>query len=224
MKKYLLVFIFLFYLYFSFSQRHVNVLKKDKYGIVFKNYNGNPYLNQRKHLLKYLEEITNVSRQDKLGKFAYIDSNRFDIFNMKTIQDSINSYFRVKNIIIKNDNYQNVNGKLKRRTIYLIDLECVEYDSLNCVQFIRLISVDSQCLKNTNKIKVGEIYKMKLYSYFQKDIVSPYVKDGVLVYQVRAPNSFFYSIIYMNIWVVKIDFNSYNWFESPNLKGLYYIP
>lgn len=223
MKKYLFIILFIYSLYFSFSQPYSISFKKSKYGIVFKN-GEHKYLNQRKHFLKFLEEITNVPRQDKLGKFAQIDSHKFDIDSKKNLPDSLISFFKINKIIIKRNNYQNIKGKLKKQTIYLIDIECVNNDSIDCPQYIRLISVNTKTLNKKNKIKVGEIYKMKIYSYFKKDIFSSFEYNGEIVNDMRGPGSYFYSIIYLNIWIAYIDFNSYNWFESSNLKGLYYIP
>ena len=199
----------------------------NQYGIVF-THQGIPYKNQKEHFLYFLEHINHDDYpiQDKLGKISFGKEKKIEKQGdgVLYIEDSIKSVFKIISIEKKRNNYQSVKNKLVRRTIYLIDIECVSDKKEQCPQYIRLLSVDTSYTKKRSKIKVGRTYKMTIHSFFSYDFLCKKDQEGNFIYTVRAPKTFSESFLYENIWVAYIDFISYNWFETPNLKGLYYFP
>lgn len=192
----------------------------------FSQINEDSYL-KKKSLKNYLDFLSIHSnyRQDKFGEIGFTDTNFINIKKGQTIiPDSIVSSFLIKNITKKKNNYQNYKGKIIKKTIYLIDIECVENSSFDYPNFIRLISVDTNSIKNNKKIKVGKVYRMKIFSFYRVDFFSSYEKDGVIVYPYRFKNAVYDNIFYGNLWIPEVDFRSYNWFKTNNLKGLYYFP
>ena len=86
--------------------------------------------------------------------------------------DSLVGIFKIKKIIEKKNNYQKIENKLIKRSIYFIDLECVNIYNDTCPDFIRLLSIkplDKISNKKLRKIKIGEEYQMKIFSFFKAD-------------------------------------------------------
>lgn len=215
MKKvfFLLLFILYFFPSFSYSQ----------YGIVFNDSLGKPFKNQKKHLLSFLTEQMFFKYQDKRGKIA-LDITLTEREDEAYLPDSIHGIFKINNIIEKKDNFVKKGNKLAKQTIFLIDIENIDTME-KYPQYIRLISVeiDNGVENKQKKIEIGQEYEMTIYSFFEKDCCRPIEEDGNIIYLTRKPNEQMTSIFFEDIWVVFIDISSYNMFETPNIKGLYYI-
>jgi len=146
-----------------------------KYGIRYYYFNGQHIVkNQRKQLLQYLSFVSNdtsLKAIDKHGKLKISDYNFYDLEKDKisyniTLPDSLVGIFKIKNIIEKKNNYQKIENKLIKRTIYFIDLECINIYNDTCPDFIRLLSIkplDKISNKKLRKIKIGEEYQMKIF-------------------------------------------------------------
>lgn len=205
-----------------------------KYGIRYYYFNGQHIVkNQRKQLLQYLSFVNNdtsLKAIDKHGKLKISDYNFYDLEKDKisyniTLPDSLVGIFKIKNIIEKKNNYQKIENKLIKRTIYFIDLECINIYNDTCPDFIRLLSIkplDTISNKKLRKIKIGKEYQMKIFSFFKADCCIKMNENGEIITIVRHPNSFRTSYLIYDIWVPYIDIGSYNLFETKNLKGLYY--
>ncbi|MDL2230803.1 hypothetical protein LJB75_00105 [Bacteroidales bacterium OttesenSCG-928-L19] len=196
--------------------------QKTKYGVVFYDWTKTPYKNQKEKMISYLNNKDDLIYQDKRGKIAISDTlkeRRDDVASI--LPDSIHSVFRISNILKKKNNFSKQEGRLTKKIIYLIDIENI--DSIEKYpQYLRLLSIDKRC-RGKKKIKVGQQYEMTIFSFFERDCCRPIEKDGQITYLIRKPNEHLISVLYEDIWVVYIDISSYNLFETPNLKGLYYV-
>jgi hypothetical protein len=205
-----------------------------KYGIRYYYFNGQHIVkNQRKQLLQYLSFVSNdtsLKAIDKHGKLKISDYNFYDLEKDKisyniTLPDSLVGIFKIKNIIEKKNNYQKIENKLIKRTIYFIDLECINIYNDTCPDFIRLLSIkplDKISNKKLRKIKIGEEYQMKIFSFFSNDYCKYIDSNNEVIFIARDPYFLHYSFLIYDIWVPYIDIGSYNLFETKNLKGLYY--
>ena len=221
--------IFLIIMFFSIFF-HLCAQEKlgSKYGIIVVDLQGKPMYKSEKKMLKYslkFDHSLSGFFMDKREKFWVADSTRlYSDSYLPILPDSIIGRFKIIKIIEKKDNYQLVKNKLKQKSIFLIDIESIDMDTIP--QFIRIISVDFPVnnLKESpmEEIKEGQQYQMCLYSFFEYDRWPKYPSDGVIM--MRQPNQGVSSILFNNIWVVKIDISSWNFFETSNLKGLYYLP
>lgn len=206
-----------------------------KYGIRYYYFNGQHVVkNQRKQLLQYLSFVSNdtsLKAIDKHGKLKISDYNFYDLEKDKisyniTLPDSLVGIFKIKNIIEKKNNYQKIENKLIKRTIYFIDLECINIYNDTCPDFIRLLSIkplDKISNKKLRKIKIGEEYQMKIFSFFSNDYCKYIDSNNEVIFIARDPYFLHYSFLIYDIWVpCTIDILSFNLFETSNLKGLYY--
>ncbi|HQM77812.1 MAG TPA: hypothetical protein PLA78_01455 [Bacteroidales bacterium] len=205
-----------------------------KYGIRYYYFNGQHVVkNQRKQLLQYLSFVNNdtsLKAIDKHGKLKISDYNFYDLEKDKisyniTLPDSLVGIFKIKNIIEKKNNYQKIENKLIKRTIYFIDLECINIYNDTCPDFIRLLSIkplDKISNKKLRKIKIGEEYQMKIFAFFSNDCCKYIDSNNEVIFIARDPYFLHYSFLIYDIWVPYIDIGSYNLFETKNLKGLYY--
>lgn len=200
--------------------------EKARYGIVVENIQGKPkYKSQKRQLIDFLKHIETSSYEpiDLRGKIKtlnYEKENYSDV-EKSLLPDSIRGVFKINKIIKKKNNYQTQGNKLVRRVIYLIDIENID-TTQKYPQYIRLLSLDNQP-NQYKRIKEGEQYEMTIYSFFDKDCCAPIKNNGKITYLIRKPDEHLSSILYENIWIVYIDISSYNLFETPYLKGLYYI-
>ena len=205
-----------------------------KYGIRYYYFNGQHIVkNQRKQLLQYLSFVNNdtsLKAIDKHGKLKISDYNFYDLEKDKisyniTLPDSLVGIFKIKNIIEKKNNYQKIENKLIKRTIYFIDLECINIYNDTCPDFIRLLSIkplDKISNKKLRKIKIGEEYQIKTFSFFSNDYCKNIDSNNEVIFITRDPYFLHYSFLIYDIWLPYIDIGSYNLFETSNLKGLYY--
>lgn len=206
-----------------------------KYGIRYYYFNGQHIVkNQRKQLLQYLSFVNNdtsLKAIDKHGKLKISDYNFYDLEKDKisyniTLPDSLVGIFKIKNIIEKKNNYQKIENKLIKRTIYFIDLECINIYNDTCPDFIRLLSIkplDKISNKKLRKIKIGEEYQIKTFSFFSNDYCKYIDSNNEVIFIARDPYFLHYSFLIYDIWVpCTIDILSFNLFETSNLKGLYY--
>lgn len=222
MKK--IVFLSIFCCYcctITFAQK--NVKTKTKYCIqtTYTNYNK---LTPKRALLQDLDKYKTYPVFDKRNKIRGIIGYADFLYDTipENISSTIRDIFKVTNIEKKKNNYQKKGNKLAQKTIYLIDIERFEGEEIY-PQYIRLISPQTSVSGQKRKIKVGEHYEMEIFSFFEKDCCRPIIQNKDTVYRIRQPNQSVLCFFFEDIWVVHMDILSYNLFETPNLKGLYYI-
>lgn len=196
-----------------------------KYGVEYLNIKSK---NKKKHLKLFLQsdKYFNARKQSdyySYDKFKEIYSMFFKNFcheNFVLLNDSLKSGFEVIKIEKKTNNWELINDKVVKRTIYLIDVTPLDQTS-SYPSYIRIISVEPLDYKRNNIIKVGEKVEMTLYSYFEKDCCTCIDENNVL-YRSRYKNQFLANVFFNDIWIVKIDINNYNYYKTNNLIGLNY--
>jgi hypothetical protein len=162
---------------------------------------------------------------DKRGKFKKFSD---DIFNLEStnrflLPDSITGIFKVARITERQGNYYLKEGEIADRIVHFIDIESTSTNDTICPMYMRLISVDNP-ETNGEKIKIGESYKMKIYSFFKEDCCMSKNENGEIIYSIRPPDNGAHSFLFEDMWMIDMDLGNYNFFETPNLKGLYYLP
>jgi hypothetical protein len=220
-KKILFILIFYISFFSVFSQNNEKYCFCESTGVLGKK------ISPKDQLIKSFQN-KNKKDVNKTGDiWSNIDNNNFikDRDESKNIPISIDSSFvlcKVIQITKKSDNYTLKRNKLIKTPIYIIDLICCNEDSTNTQTQIRIISVPDDKLKEKGiKIKNGHFYKFFLISYFKNDCCKTSV-DNNIVDIVKGPSTkhcFFLN----HIWIVNLDLY-YNWYKTPKLNGLYYIP
>lgn len=181
--------------------------------------NGKDIAKNRRTLKKYLK-LSNTNYIDKNNKIRLLFSDCIDttnIYNCK-IQDSIIGLFKIIKIIEKKDNYELVNNKLKKRTIYFIDIKCS--NNTRCPKSIRLISVSPEKMNDTpniRQIQEDEIYHMNIYSFFENDFTYYINEKGDTTHYVFNP-LVFKNFLFENIFVKYANITSYNLFANTKPK------
>jgi hypothetical protein len=136
------------------------------------------------------------------------------------LPDSIEGIFTITNIQEKKNNYTIKKNRLVEISIYCIDVVC--QDNQYAPPYMRILSIERHNHKG-KKIKIGDQLKMTIFSFFQQDKLSPYEKNGELIYRIPSLHSLS-CFLFENIWVVNFPLGYRNYFETPNLQGLYYVP
>jgi hypothetical protein len=181
-------------------------------------------ISAEQQLISFLKNINDVEteRIDKKGAFLFIDNydSTFRSDYESITKGIVHSDFKIVNIIKKKNNYQLNDSKLTKKKVLLIDIEPIEKIE-GFPDNARLIEITQplKCQKNANKIAIGRTYEMTVFFFFNKNCCK--LNKGVTL--VRHPNKYLTCFLFKMIWVENIDFNSYNFCETPNLKGLYYV-
>lgn len=198
-------------LIFCFISVQVSGQVKSDYGIFFSE-NGVRYKNQKKPFINFLQT---ESENDKDTLFLRLDVQK----EKETI---ITGEYKVTSIKKKKDNFYVHKNRLKKKTLYLIDIENAN-TNIRSPMYIRILSFEEN-IKNHQKIAVGKTYKFKLSHLVGIDYSIPEIVDGQEIYTVRSNPRRMESCFYKGIFISKFYYvGNYN-VETPNLKGLYYIP
>ncbi|MDR1793402.1 MAG: hypothetical protein LBR36_08215 [Bacteroidales bacterium] len=172
----------------------------------------------KRQLIYLLKNYTNIPTCDRRNKIRFIGMDTLSLNkNAFILPDSICDIFTIFAITEKNDNYVLKSKHLTKKTIY-----CIDIGRQNDNKLYRIISIKEECDKNYSQIRVGEQLKMTIYSFFSEDI-SMIKKDSEII-NIVPSLAFQQCFLFENIWVVSFPFLYLNIFETPNLKGLYYIP
>ncbi|MDY0216956.1 MAG: hypothetical protein RBS19_08380 [Bacteroidales bacterium] len=194
--------------------------KPSKYGVRFENKKTQ---SQKSQFVRFLDELNfgDFEHADKRGKISHLDDCLYISNDKLLLPDTITGVFKIKNIIEKKNNYQNVKNKIVKKNIFFIDLEFCD-SLIKHPQNIRLISVPNSSANIGKTINIGDKYELVLYSFFKHDCCTS-LYEGNYITSI-SNHHYFLSFAFTNIWIVSVNFCSYNFFESPNLDGLYYIP
>lgn len=201
-----------------------------KYGVVFEN----THKSQKNQLIWFLDS-QNCINHFPIDKYMMIrstdnDYNKYRENNIELI-DSLVAVFKISNIFKKKDNYIKHNDKLSKVTIYFIDVvpiidsKLATSDSFYSQnpEHIRIISIQYKKSK-MEEVKIGNNYKLKLYSYFKNNCCISNDSSGKVITKDRKPNEFLSSYFINCIWVPYINISDFNIYWTANLDGLYYIP
>lgn len=190
-----------------------------KYGISFPKTNHSQKHEFRKWLYNEEAYVLYPKTDDRFGRFRGVNMYHRKLKNGESkMPDSIVADFSVEKITVKNDNY--VIGKrfMQKRTIFLIDILPVEAD-VRYPSHIRLISIEEKGEKTKN-INEGDTLRLDIQPFFDRDLYEPDESGHTVIFQAHESR---YSLVYENLWVVLINFQGYNWFWSPDIKGLCYV-
>jgi hypothetical protein len=147
------------------------------------------------------------------GDTIYVDSTAL------LLPDSIEGVFTITSISERKENYTIKNNRLVRKSIYCIDIAC--QDRQYAPSHIQILSIERNIHKG-KKIKIGDKLKMTIFPFFKEDSFT-YEENGKIIYglpSLQAQTCF----LLEDIWVVYFPLGYRNYFETPNLKGLYYVP
>ena len=181
-----------------------------------------PYHKQKKRIANIIE---NYDKSYDTVYFPYMGKEKYG-------NEPINGIYKIGYIEKKNDNYIARKGHLKKKTIYIIDLYCADTTCSHChIQPLKLISIADKD-KNGETIVAGNKYQLLLYQINEEETIpaeemeklKEYLppkdcEQGVIYDTVPA---MLRTSIYNNILLRFIPQDRY--YESPNLKGLRYIP
>ncbi|MDD2344765.1 MAG: hypothetical protein PHY85_01310 [Bacteroidales bacterium] len=200
---------------------------KVRYGIVETTLWNGKKISPKQQVIDALKE----NNKSKMNKTGDIWTN---VFNSNYLRErdenrkipiSIDSSFvlcKIIQITKKNDNYVLKKNRLIRKPVFLIDFICYNADSLIISSNMRIISFSNDTAKIQGaKIIKDHVYKLFLISHFATDCCKTLV-DNKIVEIVKGPATM-HCVILNHIWIVNLDLN-YNWYKTPNLDGLYYIP
>ena len=184
-------------------------LPSPKYGISFSDI-GLPCKYHKKMFISFLKRECE-NKEDTL--FLRLDKNGKD-------REIINGKYKVLSIDKKKDNFYVHKNKLKKKILYLIDVERVDTNS-NLPQYVRIISF-KESPKGGNKLIIGKSYQFTLFYLMGTDYSKPMYVDGQEVYVVRSCPRGRQNCFYKGIFIRFFDTQWYYYVESPNLNGLYY--
>lgn len=202
----------------------LSCIRTPKYRVLLVNPSGIRLAKTQKQMLKNI--LSNIDKYatpiDKRGKIRsiYDISTTLDYNGGIFLPDSLIGLFKITRIVEKMDNYQLQEGKVTHKSIYLIDIENIN-DTIS-PKYMRLISINSPEMEEP-KIEIGETYEMKIYSLFYTDCCISKNENGEKINIARKPDESGSSYFFEDIWAIDLDIGNYNLFETPNLKGLYYI-
>jgi hypothetical protein len=181
--------------------------------------NGKVYT-PKQQLKDLLKEYTKFATYDKRNKIRFITKEDTLFFqeNLLSLPDSINDIFTIINIDKKKNNYTLKKNRLVKQSIYLID---IAYPDGQNDKYFQIISIDNNLYQKKKKIKVGDQVKMKIFSFFLKNRFL--IKDNEKIAHIVPSLQNLDCFLFENIWVVDFPFGYRNYFETPNLDGLYYI-
>ena len=191
-----------------------------KFGFTYCNL---PYYKQKKLIANIIEHY-DIQSSDT-ATFTYMSREKFG-------NQPINGIYEIGYIEKKKDNYIAHKGNLKKKTIYIIDLYCADTTCSHChIQPLKLISIADKDEDGETIVK-GNKYQLSLYQIYKEvpipaeEIEEMYknfppkdCKQGVIY---KVATIYRRTSIYNNILLRFIPQDRY--YESPNLKGLRYIP
>jgi hypothetical protein len=209
------------YLFFCFSFANAQKDKKVEFCFCETHHlNGKKY-SPKQQVMDLLKEYDSFHTCDKRNKIRFIDQDTIYVDQKAlNLPDSVNEDFIITSIKTKKDNYIIRNNRLFQKHIYLIDLMC--QNTQNCPEHIRIISVENSNPCKGNQIKVGDHIKMTIFPFFEKNEFL-FEDDGDIIHGIPSLHGQT-CFLFENIWVVGFPFSYRNYFETPNLQGLYYIP
>lgn len=220
MKKLIILIYFLWFSFILFSQNG-----KIKYCFCEYTLPNGKKLSPKMQLINQLKHIEAI-QYSSISKSGDIKSDIVDYFkereavNRLFLMDSMWLSCKVTKITKKHDNYLLRKNKLVKKTIYLIDISCEE--NQNMPSNMRIISLQNRPNKGRyHKIKIGETYKFYLVSHFEKDCCVE--QDSDTIYFIVNSNKILSCFWLNNIWVVNLNLYE-NWYKTPSLDGLFYIP
>ena len=204
----------LVFLFFIFYLLIISIYGQSKaiYGVIFYD-NGFICKNQKKEFISFLKSIecapVNGCIQDTNLHILCLENNLYK-------GKQIDGIYCVNQVFKKTDNFFVSNNKLKKKTIYIIDLYCVDKDS-TLPSHIKLISF-KQKSKKGKLVKRGENYQLSLFQIFGDDFTKPLSERSFSVGHGKKENCF-----YKNVFVKHLETGAIYYVESPNIKGLHYI-
>lgn len=187
--------------------------KASPYGIIFCDSLGNKKTNQKKEVINYLQSFENRALYLH-GEDLFLFSPLHEEFGVQDLTDTLFGIYKIKNRIVKRDNYLVVKNRLKRCRLYLIDIE--NTDGYNqSPTHIRLMLLK----KRESHLKKGKCYAMTIAPIVKKDCCGPVIdSSGKLFYRMQHPGRSRSTIIYKKMLIPYIDITGYNYYELLNAK------
>lgn len=222
MRSLLLSSVLLFSMDNVYSQYHVRKAKRieAKYGIVAIDENGDKHKPNSSDFDYFLnnEIFTPIDKEERIQVQSKLDKE-----NNIEIIDTVTCFCRIDGINIKRNNYFILDGKIKRKKLFIIDISILSSDSIILPKYVRILSWDHGKKKNAEKIKKNRTLKLNLISAFEKDCCVS-LENGVFIHTVRKPDENRMCFLLDDIWIVYLDILSFNLYFTSNLSGLYYLP
>ena len=187
--------------------------KASPYGIIFCDSLGNKKTNQKKEVIHYLQSIENRALYLH-GEDLFLFSPPQEEFGAQDLTDTLFGVYKIKDRIVKRDNYIVVKNRLKRCRLYLIDIENTD----GCNQspsHIRLMLLE----KRESHLKKGKCYVMTIAPIVKKDCCGPVIdSSGKMFYRMQHPVRSRSTIIYKKMLIPYIDIAGYNYYVLLNAK------
>ena len=148
------------------------------------------------------------------GEDLFLFSPLHEEFGVQDLTDTVFGIYKIKNRIVKRDNYLVVKNRLKRCRLYLIDIE--NTDGYNqSPTHIRLMLLK----KRESHLKKGKCYAMTIAPIVKKDCCGPVIdSSGKLFYRMQHPERSRSTIIYKKMLIPYIDITGYNYYVLLNAK------
>jgi hypothetical protein len=188
-------------------------IPKYGYGIFFTE-NGMLCKNQKMEFISFLKSIECLPVN---GRMQDTTLNVLCMGNELYNGNYVEGVYRVDKILKKTDNFFVYNNKLKKKTIYILDLYCIDKDS-TLPYNVKLISF-KQKSKNGRLIKKNSDYQLLLFQILGNNFTKPLHERYIAVGHGQRENCY-----YKNFFIRYLETGTKYYVESPNVKGLHYIP